>query len=588
MLIIEKVKNYINNLSLKRKIIVIAFVGISTVALFSTIAFYIIILSNNKIIRNSIASSLSYSSNEIDNLLDSVDTTSDLVIADATVQSRLSSILDSGGIVSAGTTEPIYSRLNTYLFANDYISYISIYHNNIRTSTTGYHPTELPVETKNMLEEEALALNGKIAWVSSEASDTGVFLTRNIREIKHTSLANLGILVIRLDMDKILESSTQFITQFQNVNFVLLDGDEVIYSTMDFDTSYAKELVSINNSYDIIKIEENRYFAVNGYISRTNWNFICLAPYEEVFNTITATYVTCVFIVIFSVFLAVYISDTLVKNITKHFDILIKKMTTFTGSNKEKVVTTYDYTNREDELGILHKHFDRMVEEIQTLINDNYIKQILIKDASLKALETQINPHFLYNILESVNWRAKAIGEEQISLMVESLGALLRATLSQDFDVITLEKEIEFVQNYINIQQIRFEDRLCFHLNLEPLTLQAPISKLSVQPLVENAIHYSLEINTEDCNIYISSELSEEVVKIYVKNDGSEFADNLLDKLKTKEISPHGLGIGLVNIDARLKLTFGEEYGLTLYNEDNMAVAMISIPFHLSSKENPH
>jgi len=580
MLKIDKVKNCINNLSLKKKIIVIVFVGIFIVAFFFAIAINIIICSNNKIIRNSIASALSYSSNEINNLLDSVDTTSDLIIADATVQNGLSSIQASEGSVSARATEPIYSMLNNYLFANEYISFISIYHNHVRTSTTGYYPIELPIETKNLLEEEALALNGRIVWVTSEAADTGVFLTRNIREIKNTSLKNLGVLVIRLDMDKILESSTQFITQFQNVDFVLLDGNELIYSTMDFDTSYAKELVSVHNSYDIIKIDGNRYFAVNGYIFKANWNFICLVPYEEIFDTITATYATSAIIVILSIFLAVCISDILVKNITKHFDILMNKMTTFTGNNKERIVTTYDYTNRGDELGILHKHFDRMTEEIQTLINDNYIKQILIKDATLKTLETQINPHFLYNILESVNWRAKAIGEEKISLMVESLGALLRATLGQDFDVITLKKEIEFVQNYINIQQIRFEDRLLFHLNLDEATLQTPISKLSVQPLVENAIHYSLEINTEDCNIYICSELLEGVVRIYVKNDGSEFTDNLLEKLKKNEISPQGLGIGLVNIDSRLKLTFGEEYGLTLYNENSMAVAVISVPFH--------
>ncbi|HAN43935.1 MAG TPA: sensor histidine kinase, partial [Ruminococcaceae bacterium] len=194
-------------------------------------------------------------------------------------------------------------------------------------------------------------------------------------------------------------------------------------------------------------------------------------------------------------------------------------------------------------------------------------------------IETQINPHFLYNILESINWRAKAIGEKQISQMVESLGKLLRAALGKTDESFNLSKEIELVNSYMTIQQIRFEDQLHFQLDVPQSLLCASIPKLTIQPLVENAIHYSLEQNTEDCFIKIEVKLVDGDIIIDVKNTGSQFEDNLLEKLTQSQIKPHGFGIGLLNIHNRIQLTFGEAYGLEFFNENGNAVARVKIPF---------
>ena len=580
---VNNIKKYINNLSLKRKIILMLLIGLFIVALSSFLALNVVIKVNNEIVSNSIASSLSYSSNEMDNILNTVDIVSDLIIADFNIQEGLANLLRSPELnVLNRTRAQVTNTLNTYLFINEYISSISIYQENLRLATSGFFPFDLSSSSKSILEYEADKAEGKIVWVTPDTTDNGVFLTRKIREIKNTSLANLGILVIRIDMDKLINASTEFITQYQNAEFVLLNNDQTIYSTIPIDGHELKKLANFTGNYVIMDIDEETYFAVNGSLQKTNWTYLCLIPYEQVSKLITNTYIISIIIIITSIIFAIFISSKLAKNMTKHFDILIKKMNISTERDLKNSVNNYDYSNREDEIGILHNHFDRMIDELNTLINDNYVKQLLIKDATLKALETQINPHFLYNILESINWRAKAIEEKQISLMVESLGTLLRVTLKQGNDIITLEQEIDFLKNYINIQQIRYDDRVCFHLDLDKKTLLTHLPKLSIQPLVENAIHYSVETSTEECNIYIISKIENDILKIYVKNDGSEFIPNLLEKLQTKEIPPQGLGIGLVNIDSRIKLTFGKEYGLTLYNEDDMAVALISIPYQAS------
>ena len=227
-----------------------------------------------------------------------------------------------------------------------------------------------------------------------------------------------------------------------------------------------------------------------------------------------------------------------------------------------------------------------MTKRIQNLVNTNYVNELLTREAQIKALESQINPHFLYNTLESINWRAKAVNNQEISLMTESLGSLLRATLSNKKSLVTLSYELSLINSYITIQQIRFEERLEFESQIPENLKNALLPPLTLQPLVENAIHYALEEIMETCYITIQAEElpqdpsgREAALKILVKNSGSAFEDNLLELLDTQQKTPNRSGIGLLNINKRIKLLFGDAYGLSLYNEDEFAVAAITIPY---------
>lgn len=175
-------------------------------------------------------------------------------------------------------------------------------------------------------------------------------------------------------------------------------------------------------------------------------------------------------------------------------------MDAFRGKGDLQSIGVYDYTDRMDELGLIHRHFDHMVAEIKILINENYLKQLHVKEAQIKALETQINPHFLYNTLNTINWRAKLIGEQQISEITEALSNLLRTALKEDSGIHTIEKELALVQSYIVIQQSRFGARLHFHQQVDTQLVNVPIPKMTSQPLVENAIKYSVEVNMDESN----------------------------------------------------------------------------------------
>lgn len=205
-------------------------------------------------------------------------------------------------------------------------------------------------------------------------------------------------------------------------------------------------------------------------------------------------------------------------------------------------------------------------------MEENVEKQLIIKETELKALQAQINPHFLYNTLESINWLAKANQQKQISKMVESLGFLLRNSIHMKKDIVTIQEEADIVRHYMTIQRFRFEERLNFTLDIDDEVKHCLIPKLTLQPLAENAIQYALEPFTRPCAIRIQAKKAKGCVCITVEDNGPGMDGRILE-------STGGRGIGLWNIRERISLTFGEPYGLRIHSEHEKATRIvITIP----------
>lgn len=168
--------------------------------------------------------------------------------------------------------------------------------------------------------------------------------------------------------------------------------------------------------------------------------------------------------------------------------------------------------------------------------------------------------------------------DEPISLMTESLGKLLRITLSRKNKDSSLGQELELVRYYMNIQGIRFEDTLQYEIHVPMEILNTYLPKFTLQPLVENAIHYTLEDGSDQCFISIRAYQEKFDVVIMVSNTESKFEENLLEKLISKEILPNGFGIGILNVNKRLELAFGESYRLEFINEAGLATVKITVP----------
>lgn len=586
---IHKLKAAITNLPLGKKMLVILLPGIFLISLLTLIGFFFIISSSNHMLYQTSSELLSYSSKDISHNLTAVNNMADFILENQTIQHQLSLTKDAkGSTIPANSYSQVYSITESYYekFKGNYIDYIQIVSDKFVTTTSSINSHVMPADMKDELIQKAREQDGRILWITDYSDTYGLFLVRRIRRIDHLKLDELGVLIINVNINQMLEDLTKSTGNSETPLFLICSKQQIIcHSPALKDIAYEDLNTNNPNSHSILKLNGKRYFTVTGKLAATGWNYYCLSPYDGLYNNILFFQKLFVMILLISFCLSILLTRALIQPLVLHFSNLMHKIKAFGNDTFDIVDIPYSYEDRDDEIGLLHQQFDTMAGKILILIKENYENEILIKEAQLKALEMQINPHFLYNTLESVNWRAKALGDRPISSMVESLGKLLRITLSKRFDDSSLKQELELVRCYMTIQQIRFEEQLYFSCEVPDSFLELYIPRFTIQPLVENAVHYSLENDGDDCHIIICAQQREQEISITIANTGSSFEENLLSKLITGEIQSQGFGIGILNVDKRLKLAFGEPYGLSFYNDQEQAVAQIRIPAVIAQKE---
>jgi two-component system sensor histidine kinase YesM len=222
-----------------------------------------------------------------------------------------------------------------------------------------------------------------------------------------------------------------------------------------------------------------------------------------------------------------------------------------------------------NELSLLGSSFNHMSEQITVLIEDIRTEQIYNRNMELKLLQSQINPHFLYNTLDNIIWLSQADRKEDVASLVMSLSRFFRTTLSGGRDIIPLKEEISHVEAYLQIQQFRYRDILSYRIDLPEELMEVPVIKMTLQPLVENALYHGIKYKREMGEISITARKEGENACICVTDNGIGMKEEDLVHLRnlvagTEKPAPDNSGFGIVNVAQRLKLNFGEEYGLTI------------------------
>lgn len=221
------------------------------------------------------------------------------------------------------------------------------------------------------------------------------------------------------------------------------------------------------------------------------------------------------------------------------------------------------------ELAVLNDSFNRMVEELGKLVEDIRVEQLNLRAAELKLLQEQINPHFLYNTLDTIMWLAESKDTEQVVKMVSSLSDFFRTTLSKGKDFITVEEEKKHIGSYLEIQQFRYRDILEYEICFDREILEYEMLKLTLQPLVENALYHGIKNKRGLGHIFVMGEKQGENLVFTVKDDGIGMTEERItqvqqlikgEMVRDKESS----GFGLFNINERIRLYYGGEYGLAL------------------------
>lgn len=581
----NKLHNRIINLSLQKKtfFILTLMLFLNTLTLLLGVNRVAGIYKNQ--LNQTIATELSNSGQDLSQRLQTLENLSLLLLSNETIQKEMTQLnTDHQSQDRSKINKELRSVLRDYSdsFKGNHVNYINLFCDSFMTSDNTFASINIPDHVLDNIRLKIREAEGRSIWVRDYANDYGLFLGREIREIANMSLAPLGEIIINIDVDALIRDTISIHGQYDSHAYLLLDDDNVLYHSEALTSDESHEIQKqVQHDYQSLYLNGHHYLAIRRTLPHFEWNYICLVSYDSIFLALQRSNTLLIYLMLLGISLTAVLTLITFSNLNKHISRLGQKM--LLASEDLSMLSalpadTYDYSHRGDEIGIIHQQFDRMILQLQDLIQENYVNELEKKEAQLQALQSQINPHFLYNTLESINWRARMAGATDISEMVQSLAGLLRITLRKDSSRLTLNQELTLLENYLRIQKYRFDDRLNYSIQVEDSIRNIHIPCLCLQPLVENAIRYGLEDNIDDCEIQVEGWVQKGLIHLIVRNTGSEFEDNTLERLREETLQPQGNGIGLLNIDERIRLSFGADYGLHLYNENNFAVGEIIIP----------
>jgi two-component system sensor histidine kinase YesM len=445
------------------------------------------------------------------------------------------------------------------------------------TFTVGEYTGELPEDEKKELLSRAHDAAGGGVTENPVKRYPYLVSGRDIRETENATLDYMGSLLITSDIAEIIrEESKQLETGHSSLYVYSPEG--VVYKDEAFAIQNMPKL-SADRGFRIIRVNGKKYFMCYLRSADTGWMYVNTFSYSKIFGqTVEVRYMLLFgFVLLFAGLFAA---------LRKVAGIITRPLNQLTESMK--VVETGDFDaakgmlNQDiagDETGLLEQEFAVMLDKIDMLIHDNYEKQILLQDTKYKMLQAQINPHFLYNTLNALNWMIKGQKNEDAGIMIVELGKLLRSAFAKN-PYTTVSDELDTARGYMTIQQYRYKSRAEFRIEADEDLDTYLIPRMILQPLIENAVYYGVDASLNKCIITVTVSENTDSILLTVKDTGPGMNEEELQQVRAGTIRPQGHGIGLKNIRERLAMTY--ENNSSTFEIDSVpgegTVIRISIP----------
>lgn len=417
-------------------------------------------------------------------------------------------------------------------------------------------------------------ISGERPWV--------ITLSRGIRD-RSGSGEKEGVFFIDLNYSAISELCDQSTVGTKGYAFILDAKGNIVYHPQQ--QQLYNELQTENISL-IMDTDEDTVLTGTGNdgklysISRsekTGWTVVDCTNVKELLSKSRQAQSVYVLTAIILVILALLFSRFMARSITLPIQKLrdsMKKVQEGDFSVSDVVVDS------KNEIGSLTKSFDVMTHRIHELMEQNVHEQEEKRKSELKALQSQINPHFLYNTLDSIIWMAEGKKNEEVVLMTASLARLLRQSISNEDEVVPIANEVEYARGYLTIQKMRYKDKLEFQIEVDSSILYIPLIKLVLQPIIENAIYHGLKYKESKGLLIVKGFMKDGNAVLQVIDDGVGMDEETLAHIYDKhKVNYHSNGVGVYNVQKRLKLYYGEDYGITYTSElGKGTTATITIP----------
>jgi two-component system sensor histidine kinase YesM len=475
-----------------------------------------------------------------------------------------------------------------YRFPYNSVNQISIYttNNTILTDNVLFTTVDNTISTQQWY-KDALDAKGantiKRTYFKSK-NEPVINIIREIRPLTYSRFTNVMVIEVN-------ESTIYDLIKKEGINkrIYLIDDKNYIISTSErkyigksifkipglekikFDEIDAKPL-DIDNKKNIVLFEK---FKTDNVFD--NWKIITITSSESMLKNIRDIINYSVFICIVITAITIILVTLFSNKLTKRLTLLINNMSSIHSGKFEVFVDSEE----KDEIGVLSKSFKNMMDRINSLINDVYISEMHVKDMEIKkkeaeinALQSQMNPHFLFNTMESIRMKLIKKNEHDIADDMEDFARLLRKSIEWSKDIITVRQEIELVETYLKVYKHRNSDKYEFYININESLYSHKIPKFSIQPIVENAIYHGIEMKEYKGKLQIYSQIDENNIRIIVEDDGLGIELKRLEVIRSQIYNEKSeddkRSIGLRNVHQRLQLYYGEQYGIVLTSEKNV------------------
>lgn len=424
-------------------------------------------------------------------------------------------------------------------------------------------------ELKRLNNYETYWLGAHPNYVREDALHSPYLITMG-KTIKRSG--NIQAYVIISSLESEFSQSLKNFAEQSNHLFYLTDEEGLIVSSVNAEEIGSKlpYSVSLSDKYQIVKHQNKDHLLVSQPVSYTNWRLVSLVPYKETIGNINK--MTSITIIIQGAFLVLFmfVLIVLVQRVTKP----IVRLSHVTREVERGNLSRRAHIKGRHDLALLGHSFDRMLDRIEEMIEQIKYKEAAKRKAEFEMLQAQINPHFLFNVLNAIRLNLTMKGEHDSSDLIQSLSSLLRMTINRNNPFISLQEEIETIKHYVKLMNFRHEQQINLHLNMEFNTLNERVPRFFLQPIIENAIIHGFANSSG--NITISTNMtSDPCLVIVVHDDGCGMDADTLEKMKvwiytddlsSSDISNHQsfTGVGIRNVYQRMRLTYGENIRMIL------------------------
>ncbi|MDO4601629.1 MAG: sensor histidine kinase [Eubacteriales bacterium] len=412
-----------------------------------------------------------------------------------------------------------------------------------------------------------------------------ISLSRGV-ELTNSGKMSEGILLVDMDFSGIRQLFAK--VNSQNKGYVyLMDSDgkiiyhprqNLIFSDMMQENNEVAKMYEDGAHRETFE-GEDRMVAVKT-VGYTGWKIVSVMPMEKFLGDFSRTRTMAVMIIIVAILVMIFANQFVAVRVAKPLRSLEDSLTGI-GIDREPQI----YIGGPPEIQHLGETIRSMVEQLRQLTDDIVKEQEEKRKSELDALQSQINPHFLYNTLDSIMWMIEAEKYDDAISMVQALSRLFRISLSKGKNIITVGEELQHAKNYLDIQKYRYKNKFTSYFEIEEGIEKYKTIKLIIQPLIENAIYYGMEYMDGDGEIYVRAYTKEKDLFIEVEDNGLGMQKEQVESLLTDgtRIRSKGSGIGIRNVHQRIQLYFGTEYGLEILSEPDEGT-MVRI--HLPKTEN--